>query len=585
VKRRPVPDRRRDRIRGAPATGVTLVLLGLVAAFAASCGSAAPPPAEPVVQQFSSPATIHHPPTVPPEAAVTGRLRAPGGPYLRDASGRIVFFHGVDAVYKRAPFVLYPAAHKPFTFSAADAAAIARLGFNVVRLGLEWQGLEPGHGGPNQPGVCTPGQPGNPHMYNAATVRAYLAKVAATVDLLGRYHVYTILDMHQDVWNQAFRGEGAPSWAVCTSGQRVKALPGRWSRNYRNGALDRAVDHFWDNDVVGNLQGQYDAVWGAVARYFHTNPWILGYDPYNEPFAPELTVSDRLHFASALECFYTGRHHPGFLSDVTDRAVCPPTDPGKGVVPTIQKADPGALVFVEPDLFSRHNQPSLLGPMNYPNLVFNFHSYCTYRSPVTGDPTAVDPCATEALTTLLRRESERPYLASRIQPGGPAWFMSEFGATHSLDLLRHMTGAADALQLGWSYWSWKYYGDPTGSSHEALAQGDGHLFPTAEILSRTYPQAVAGTPVTMSFEPLTGSFHLVYLASHGVHAPTVVWVARQHYRRRGYCTQVDGGHIVSPPGSSQLLVANNRSAHEVDVSVVAGGCRGRAALAARRSIG
>jgi len=87
-----------------------------------------------------------------------------------------------------------------------------------------WQGLEPGAGGPNQPAVCTPGAPANPHMYSAATVRAYLAKVAAVVDLLGRYGIYTLLDMHQDVYNSLYRGEGAPAWAVCTDGLPIVAL-------------------------------------------------------------------------------------------------------------------------------------------------------------------------------------------------------------------------------------------------------------------------------------------------------------------------------------------------------------------------
>ena len=40
-------------------------------------------------------------------AAVSGPITAPGGPYLYDRQGRIVFFHGVNAVYKHPPYVLY----------------------------------------------------------------------------------------------------------------------------------------------------------------------------------------------------------------------------------------------------------------------------------------------------------------------------------------------------------------------------------------------------------------------------------------------------------------------------------------------
>ena len=66
--------------------------------------------------------------------------------------------HGVNVVYKHAPYIAYPDPGEPWNFDATDAAKMQRLGFNVVRLGLEWQALEPGAGGPNQPQICTPGR-------------------------------------------------------------------------------------------------------------------------------------------------------------------------------------------------------------------------------------------------------------------------------------------------------------------------------------------------------------------------------------------------------------------------------------------
>ena len=35
----------------------------------------------------------------------------------------------------------------------------------------------------------------------------------------------TLLDMHQDVYDKLFRGEGAPEWAVCTD--NVPIVPQR----------------------------------------------------------------------------------------------------------------------------------------------------------------------------------------------------------------------------------------------------------------------------------------------------------------------------------------------------------------------
>ena len=152
-------------------------------------------------------------------------LHSPGGPYLYDANGRVVLLHGTNVVYKHAPYIAYPDPGTPWDFSAADAARMQTLGFNVVRLGIEWQALEPGSGGPNQAKVCAPGPPGNAHEFNRAVAERYLQHVAATVKLLSRYGIYTLLDMHQDVYNASFRGEGAPNWAVCTN--NVPIVPER----------------------------------------------------------------------------------------------------------------------------------------------------------------------------------------------------------------------------------------------------------------------------------------------------------------------------------------------------------------------
>ena len=204
--------------------------------------------------------------------ALAAPLSSPGGPYLYDRSGRVVILHGVDAVYKHAPFELYPAPGQPWNFSAADASLMARLGFNVVRLGMTWSGLEPGTAKANDPAICGRGASTNPHQFSRAVITRYLNHLNQTVDLLGRFHIYTILDMHQDVYNQLFDGEGAPAWAVCTNGLPNVDRPGRWSLQYGTAATDAAFRNFWNNDVRGNLQGQYDLVWADVARTFRHNP-------------------------------------------------------------------------------------------------------------------------------------------------------------------------------------------------------------------------------------------------------------------------------------------------------------------------
>ena len=503
---------------------------------------------------------------------VSGRISAPGGPYLYDSQGRVVFFHGVNAVYKYAPYELYPDPKKPWNFSAADASLMARLGFNVVRLGMTWSGLEPGTAPANDPAICKRGAPTNPDQFNQVVFDRYVARLTKTVDLLGRFHIYTVLDMHQDVYNQLFDGEGAPKWAVCTNGVPSTDPPGRWSLEYGTKAAGIAFSHFWHNNVQGDLQGQYDQVWGDVAKAFKWNHWVLGYDPFNEPFSTSLIRFGDEHFDSQLECFYTGTAHVGTPSHGAPALRCPKADPAQGVVPTILADDPTHLIFNEPDNYASRGLPTFIGPMDFPNLVFNVHIYCGARSPVTGNPTNIAACAAQDERSLGRRASDRPELASPAQPGGPAWIVSEFGATSDPALLAPITAALDAQQVSWMYWAWKFYGDPTGSADESLVMANGRLRSTADVLSRTYPQAVAGTPLRYSFSPGTDVFDMAYVPNHRIHAPTLIFVPTQVHYRHGYCARTTGARVTSARGSDVLQVRNNRTGSRVTVEVTPGRC-------------
>ena len=161
-------------------------------------------------------------------------LHSPGGPYLYDANGRIVLLHGTNVVYKHAPFMAYPDPGKPWDFSATDAARMRSLGFNVVRLGIEWQALEPGSGGPNQAKICSPGPPGTRTSSTAQWPSRYLRHVAATVQLLGRYGIYTLLDMHRTSTTRTSTAREHPTGPCAPTTCRSCPSGGRWSNNYAN---------------------------------------------------------------------------------------------------------------------------------------------------------------------------------------------------------------------------------------------------------------------------------------------------------------------------------------------------------------
>jgi endoglycosylceramidase len=501
-------------------------------------------------------------------------MSSPGGPYIYDSNGRVVLFHGVNVVYKHAPYIAYPDAGEPWNIDDTDASHMQSLGFNLVRLGIEWQALEPGSGGPNQPGVCTPGIPGDPHEFNRAIALRYLRHVAATVNLLARHGIYTLFDMHQDVYNASFRGEGAPDWAVCTNNVPIVPLGGRWSNNYANPTLETAVGHFWNNDVVGNLQGQFDLVWQTVANYFKNNSWVVGYDPYNEPFETATIEADGSTFTGNLQCFYTGRAHESFLANGTSLLNCPSDVPNQGVIPSIQAVDHRHLIFLEPDIYwvTGGNIPSQLGPLPFKRIVFNFHDYCGDRSPVTGDPINLLRCLQAEETMAAEQDVTRLSMSSRYQSNGPAIFMSEFGATTSVSMVGFDTEWAGINGVGWAYWAWKYYDDPTGSSAEALVLPDGTYSPIVQVLSRTYPQETAGIPQSFLFNPFTGAFSMIYTPTVGAQGSTVIDIAASQHYPSGWCAAVRGGQITSSPGATHLTLRTVGRPLQVAVSVTAGDC-------------
>ena len=447
-----------------------------------------------------------------------GPLRSLGGPALIDRDGRTVLLHGVDLVYKVPPYEVEVQGTGRNVLDAPEAQRMAQLGFNVVRLGIIWKGLEPGTDPINDPAICKAGAPGTSgaDQFSAKRFDAYMDRLEATVSLLARYGISSLIDMHQDVYNEAFGGEGAPNWAVCTDGitPRPQRHVDNWSVNYAGPGVGVAYDHFWENDVVGNLQGEFDQLWTRVAARFRGNPWVVGYDPFNEPYGSGLT-RDPVNpaFDAELECFYTGRAHPG-LDQNGQRVTCPADDPEVGLIPRIEAADPTHLVAYEGNYGTDSGVPNYIGAMDYPRLVLNFHDYCFLHVPNGPEPANfASTCGPLESDVFTQHGGERANDATAAQPGGPGWLLTEFGATTDTADLARITSDANANLVGWIYWQWINYDDPTGSHSSALWPPRAATASQLQMLSETYASAVAGTPTAMSFDPTTGAFTLRYEAN------------------------------------------------------------------------
>jgi endoglycosylceramidase len=485
--------------------------------------------------------------------------------------------HGVDLVYKVPPFEVTVSGTGPNVLTLPEVQRMASLGFDVVRLGIIWKGLEPGTAPLNDPAICAPGKPrgSGAGQFDAAVFDAYLQRLDATVALLGSYGIYSLIDMHQDVYNEVFGGEGAPDWAVCTDGARPapKLNVPDWSVNLHGPGVVAAYSHFWDNNVVGDLQGQFDDLWARVAAHFRDNPWVIGYDPFNEPYGPGVPPTGTgVQFDAELQCFYAGRAHPG-VNQAGARISCPADDPEVGVIPRIEAADPNHLVFYEGNYATDSGPVNHIGPMPFPRLVLNFHDYCFLHVPNGPEPpTYAAVCGPTENVVFDEHATQRARDATTEQPGGPAWLLTEFGATTDASDLGRITADADSHLTGWIYWQWLDYDDPTGSHDSGLWPPTPPTPAMLQVLSRTYASAIAGQPTATSFDPTTGRFTLAYRADPRITEPTVISVPVSMHYPAGYCAVATGAHVVSAPGASFVDVDNDPSAGDVTVTITAGHC-------------
>jgi endoglycosylceramidase len=448
------------------------------------------------------------------------------GTWLTDATGRVVVLHGLNQVYKVPPYE--PSADG---FGDDDAAFLAANGFNAMRVGVIWEAVEP-----------------QPLSYDDN----YLASIAQTVQTLAAHGVVSLLDFHQDMYNEVFQGEGAPAWAVQTGGLPNPQL-GFPANYFANPAQDFAWNALWRNapapDGIG-LQDHYARTWAHVAAYFRGNPGVFGYEVLNEPW-PGLVWEPCAN--PVVGCV---------LNDAKLRTFY------ERVLPAIRNADTTTLVFFEPNVLFSEVVHTDLGNVADPKTAFSFHDYCALETELHKDVT----CSQQDQAVF---NNARRYTAIHHIPD----LLTEFGATNDLANLAGVLRQADEDRIGWLEWAYTGNDKTSSSPTEQALVFDPSQPPTGSnvntaklaVLAAPYPQVVAGTPKSWSFK--SGTFRLSYSTERpdqqGRFSPgsqTLVSVPPVEYPS-GYQAMVTGGQVVSAPGAPLLVVVANAGADTVDVVV------------------
>ncbi len=447
------------------------------------------------------------------------------GPWFTDSAGRVVILHGLYEVNKLPPFE--PSA---VGFDDDDAAFLAENGFNVVQLGIIWAAVEPA-----------------PGVFNDA----YLAAIAQTVQTLADHGIYTVLNMHQDLYSSTFGGEGAPEWAVQTGGLPNPHLPFTLA-TFLNPAENHAWDTFWSNaqgpDGVG-LENSYAQMWEHVANYFKDNPHVAGLDIMTEPYPGSLWLQTLLgspHFdAQQLTPFYSQ------------------------VASAIRAVDPDTPVLLQPNFFFDSGFPTGLGAVNQPHTAFSFDNFCV-AALLTGSSLLCEPLDN------MTMDHAQTYASTHDIPA----YLTSFGSTDDLSVISTAAQAADQHRFGWSEWAYTGQNEITSTAPNGQALvlnpdqspvGDNVNTGKLAVLAEPYPQAVAGTPNSWSFD--NGVFQLSYstaradgLGSFPAGSQTTISVPATEYPD-GYHVNVTGGQAVSMPNASVLVIASDGTANVVTVTV------------------
>ena len=365
-----------------------------------------------------------------------------GRVYFADKNGRALQLHGFN--YKTQD----PAGE----MTDAWLTQAAERGLDHYRMTIYWQLLEPTQGNYDE---------------------AYLDNIVTAINRAAAHGIRVILDMHQDVYGQAFDSMGAPTWATRTdpADPPFEAQPS-WLLDYLQPAVQTAFDRLYDDPIL--RQAQIDA-WMKVVNKVKDLPGVIGYDLMNEPFGKIRAGEDLFSAAKRVE--------RDQLTPMYQRL----TD-------AISAVDPAHWVFIEPPNLASLGIPTSLGKVNGPKVALYPHMYDTSLEGSTYDPNSTsynfDPgffkSWSDAITTYTDKYP-MPMLVGE-------WGIAKPEA-HSMDeFVRQSLATMDKVSSGWSHFSFCDGGgycsvDATGNDR-----------PNVDQIFEPYARAIAGAPTASTYD-------------------------------------------------------------------------------------
>ena len=217
--------------------------------------------------------------------------------------------HGVNVVYKHAPYIAYPDPGQPWNFDATDAAKMQTPRFQRRASRHRVAGTRAGVGrSRTSRRSARPGAPGDAPEWNQAIAEQYLDHVAGHRRPAGPLRHLHAARHAPGRLQPELPGRGRPRLGRL-HGQRADRPQGRplVEQLLEPDAADRGGPLLEPTTSWGTCRATTTwpgRRWRSTSR---TTTWVIGYDPYNEPFSTETQTASDSTFTGQLECFYIGK--------------------------------------------------------------------------------------------------------------------------------------------------------------------------------------------------------------------------------------------------------------------------------------
>ncbi len=421
-----------------------------------------------------------------------------------DAQGRVVIMRGINARVRGVFDSDLGPGKVPLmpplpVVGAADFARMRRIGWDTVRLPINWSAIEP--------------EETDPPKYDDA----YLDRVIAVIAEAKKEGVWVLVDFHQDAFSKWIGQDGAPLWAIQPPPDMILEGPlDDLGARRLSKQVSRAWETFFDPNSTngGRLRGRFAAMAAHVAGRLKGNDAVVALELFNEPESTD----------ARLRTFH------------------------EEVGVAVRAIDPARVIAFEPPVTRNFTDASTIvdTPLFYGGSVYAPHVY-TGVFAMGCDEKCRDSFTLEG----LRKSNENARFEAE------SWkaplFISELGfdprSPRFGDWVSYQLELEDEYMASSTWWLWKENSEGSWGFFDWNAADDTWTERAAarKAFARVQPRAIGGWPEKWKWDALTKRFELDLIGDPKVTAPTIVHVPLAEDLKATWKASCDGASVSATP--------------------------------------